>query len=272
MWLSPDPILDEYMEGGPGGGVFNPGNLGLYSYTLNNPVNLVDPDGRQAQGGHRNFPPGANGCRHPSCFNGPAGQKYHQEQMLQRMNAGAAAAGRTSRGIGDGMRRLLFRFVMQQQAARPAAQPAATPAQPPQAAQPAKAAQPAPAAKPASSPQAAPPAQTGQAAAKQPASSTGTVKGGTGRARAQERLRQIAEDPSTSSADRGWIKQEQNAIDRGQRPTIRVPPGKQLAHSRGREAAKGYDHVESPSKLQDTDLHRTQHKLDDFGRANKERR
>ncbi|WP_437974390.1 SpvB/TcaC N-terminal domain-containing protein [Sorangium sp. So ce295] len=160
VWLSPDPILDEYMDGGPSGGVFNPGNLGLYSYTLNNPVNLVDPDGRQAQGGHRNFPPGANGCRHPSCFNGPAGQKYHQEQMLQRMNAGAAAAGRTSRGIGDGMRRLLFRFVMQQQqTARPPAQPAAAPAQPPQAAPPAKPAQPAPGAKPPQGAEAAKPPQ-----------------------------------------------------------------------------------------------------------------
>ncbi|MGK3977771.1 RHS repeat-associated core domain-containing protein [Sorangium sp. So ce118] len=24
VWLSPDPILDEYMQGGPGAGVFNP--------------------------------------------------------------------------------------------------------------------------------------------------------------------------------------------------------------------------------------------------------
>ncbi|WP_438039231.1 RHS repeat domain-containing protein [Sorangium sp. So ce128] len=157
VWLSPDPILDEYMDGGPSGGVFNPGNLGLYSYTLNNPVNLVDPDGRSAQGAHRNFPPGANGCRHPSCFSGPAGQKFHQEQMLQRMNAGAAAAGRTSRGIGDGMRRLLFRFVMQQQqSARPAAQPAAAPAQ---AAQPAAAP-----AQPAGAPQAAKPSGQAQKA------------------------------------------------------------------------------------------------------------
>ena len=92
-----------------------------------------------------------------------------------------------------------------------------------------------------------------------------------GRGRGQERLREIADDPNTSSADRGWIRQEQNSIARGQRTTIRNPPGKQLAHSRGREAAKGYDHVESPSKLQDTDLHRTQHKFDDYGRANQER-
>ncbi|WP_437759581.1 RHS repeat domain-containing protein [Sorangium sp. So ce1389] len=137
VWLSPDPILDEYMQGGPGGGVFNPGNLGLYSYTLNNPVNLVDPDGRNSQGAHRNFPPGMNGCRHPSCFSGPEGAKFHQEQMLQRMNARSAAApvtaaGRASSGIGDVMRRVLSRAVMQQptqavQAAQGAAQPAGTP-------------------------------------------------------------------------------------------------------------------------------------------------
>lgn len=99
----------------------------------------------------------------------------------------------------------------------------------------------------------------------------GTQTKPSGRAGAQQRLREIAADPNTSSADRGWIRQETNAIDRGTRETIRNPPGKQLAHTRGREAAKGYDHVESPSNLQDTDLHRTQHQFDDFGRANKER-
>lgn len=62
-----------------------------------------------------------------------------------------------------------------------------------------------------------------------------------------------------------------NAIDRGKRKpgTIRNPPGKDLAHERGREAAKGYSYEHS--KLQDRDLHRLQHKHDDFGRANKER-
>jgi len=92
-----------------------------------------------------------------------------------------------------------------------------------------------------------------------------------GRSRSQQRLRQIAADPNTSAADRGWIQQEMNSIERGQRSNIRNPPGKQLAHALGREAAKGYDHVESPSNLQDTDLHQSQHKLDDFGRANNER-
>ena len=45
MWLSPDPILASYMRGKPNGGVFEPANLGLYSYAWNNPVVLHDPDG-----------------------------------------------------------------------------------------------------------------------------------------------------------------------------------------------------------------------------------
>ncbi|WP_437778352.1 RHS repeat domain-containing protein [Sorangium sp. So ce1097] len=46
VWLSPDPILDQYMRGAPNGGVYEPVNLGLYSYARNNPVVYVDPDGR----------------------------------------------------------------------------------------------------------------------------------------------------------------------------------------------------------------------------------
>ncbi len=58
------------MDGAPGGGVLNLENLGLYSYMLNNPVNLMDPEGRQTQGGHRNFPPGGAGMG--GCRNQPA--------------------------------------------------------------------------------------------------------------------------------------------------------------------------------------------------------
>ena len=46
MWLSPDPMLGRYMQGSPAGGVFQPRNLGLYTYTWNNPVVLKDPDGK----------------------------------------------------------------------------------------------------------------------------------------------------------------------------------------------------------------------------------
>jgi len=45
VWQSPDPILNEYISGQTNGGVYNPKNLSLFSYTYNNPVNLVDPDG-----------------------------------------------------------------------------------------------------------------------------------------------------------------------------------------------------------------------------------
>jgi RHS repeat-associated protein len=99
----------------------------------------------------------------------------------------------------------------------------------------------------------------------------GWIRNGAAAARAgkQARLRELANDNKLGSADRGWIRQEMNSIERGQRSTIRNPPGKDLAHERGREAAKGYDY--SHSNLQDRDLHRLQHKYDDFGRANAER-
>jgi Bacterial toxin 8 len=90
-----------------------------------------------------------------------------------------------------------------------------------------------------------------------------------GRGGRQSRLRDLANDGKLGAADRGWLQQEINSINRGQRASIRNPPGKDLAHERGREAAKGYDY--NHSNLQDRDLHRSQHKYDDFGRANVER-
>ena len=38
QWQSPDPILANYMQSNFSGGVFKTGNLGLYSYALNNPI------------------------------------------------------------------------------------------------------------------------------------------------------------------------------------------------------------------------------------------
>jgi RHS repeat-associated protein len=83
-----------------------------------------------------------------------------------------------------------------------------------------------------------------------------------GRAGKQARLRALGADPKVSSSARGWIQQEINSIERGQRSSIRVPPGKNLAHRRGFEAKKGcsYEH----SDLQDIDLHKLQHKHEGY--------
>jgi RHS repeat-associated protein len=46
VWQSPDPVLGKYMSESGNGGVFRPMNLSLFSYSYNNPVRLVDPDGK----------------------------------------------------------------------------------------------------------------------------------------------------------------------------------------------------------------------------------
>ncbi|CAN97151.1 conserved carbohydrate-binding protein, Rhs family [Sorangium cellulosum So ce56] len=179
VWLSPDPILDEYMEGGPGGGVFNPGNLGLYSYTLNNPVNLVDPDGRQAQGGHRNFPPGSNGERSPNGWYGPEAARYNQIIQAQRI-AEQQAQGKVPTSSAPAP---VPPPAAQQRAPSSPPPPPAQPPRPAPPAQPAKAsaAQPAKApvaAQPAKAPVAAQPAKPPQAAPQQSDSSSTTAKAG----------------------------------------------------------------------------------------------
>jgi RHS repeat-associated protein len=45
VWQSPDPVLPRYLGGEPNGGVGFPRNLGLYTYSWNNPVTMLDPDG-----------------------------------------------------------------------------------------------------------------------------------------------------------------------------------------------------------------------------------
>lgn len=97
----------------------------------------------------------------------------------------------------------------------------------------------------------------------------GKGKKSLGRSGKQARLRELSNDSKLGKADRGWIKSEINQINRGNRKNIRNPPGKDLAHQRGREAAKGYSYEHS--NLQDRDLHRMQHKYDNGGRKNKER-
>ncbi len=113
----------------------------------------------------------------------------------------------------------------------------------------------------------------------------GLAKCGIGRSGRQERLRELLNDPKLGKADKGWIQQEINQINRGKRKSIRLPSsskrrtlngvkyggsgGKELAHKRGFEAAKGYGYEHS--NLQDKDLHKLQHKYDDKGRKNKDR-
>ena len=47
VWQSVDPIMNTYLNFQHNGGVLNNRNLASYSYTYQNPVMLIDPDGRQ---------------------------------------------------------------------------------------------------------------------------------------------------------------------------------------------------------------------------------
>jgi RHS repeat-associated protein len=49
VWQSPDPILKQYLDGAPAGGVEKPVNLAAYTYTHNNPVRITDTDGLYAR-------------------------------------------------------------------------------------------------------------------------------------------------------------------------------------------------------------------------------
>ena len=91
-----------------------------------------------------------------------------------------------------------------------------------------------------------------------------TPKGRTGR---QTRLRELGDEPKLGKADRGWIKQERNNLKR-KKLTIIHPPGKVLAHPRGKEAAKGYSYKESQLQLKSN--HKLQHKYDNNGKRNKD--
>jgi hypothetical protein len=87
----------------------------------------------------------------------------------------------------------------------------------------------------------------------------------------QARLKKIMNDDKVSSAWKGWLKQDYNAMvkNRTARPGLRVPPGTQLSHERGFEAAKGYGYEHA--RLQFGSNHKAQHKVDNMGRFNKDR-
>jgi len=62
MWISVDPAINKYLPDRRmreedinrlpgGGGIYNSKNLAVYSYSHNNPVVLIDPDGKEVVGG-----------------------------------------------------------------------------------------------------------------------------------------------------------------------------------------------------------------------------
>ena len=104
--------------------------------------------------------------------------------------------------------------------------------------------------------------RAGARGAAEVADSAGDVVRSSGRAGRQLRLRRLVDDVNVSSADRGWIRQEINQINRGTRGNIRVPPGRNLAHRRGFQASRGFDY--RYSDLQDVDLHKLQHRYEGY--------
>ncbi len=55
IWLRPDPVLHEYLEGKSNEGVYTPKNLASYSFGWGNPISHMDNDGNRttiAAGGH----------------------------------------------------------------------------------------------------------------------------------------------------------------------------------------------------------------------------
>lgn len=93
------------------------------------------------------------------------------------------------------------------------------------------------------------------------------IKSTKGRSGKQKRLKEILNDSKVSSSLRGEIKRDVNEIKKGKRKNIRVPKGYELAHRRGKEARYGFGYEESD--LQVIKNHRTQHKIDKYGKRRK---
>ncbi|HET9775211.1 MAG TPA: RHS repeat-associated core domain-containing protein, partial [Gemmatimonadaceae bacterium] len=82
QWASGDPILEDYLAGSPNGGVFSPINLGLYSYSLNSPIRLHDPDG--------NGPTGAIACEGSALKGDTSGYATRASAFAEAVADGAA--------------------------------------------------------------------------------------------------------------------------------------------------------------------------------------
>jgi len=67
-----------------------------------------------------------------------------------------------------------------------------------------------------------------------------------------------------SSSDRGWMKQEMNAIDCGRRSSVRTPPSILVERMARFRSAGGIGSAASPAKLQDVDVHGLREPFDDL--------
>ena len=99
-----------------------------------------------------------------------------------------------------------------------------------------------------------------KAHAAEPQPDSGGARQGNGRGGRQKRLNELANDQKLNSAHSGWLRNEKRHVSTGNRSSLRVPPGTELAHRRGQEARKGYDY--SHSDLQEKGLHQTQHEVE----------
>ena len=56
LWLNTDPLsgynpiqeTEHYIDGQHNGGIYNPMNMATYSYTYQNPIKYIDPNGKQS--------------------------------------------------------------------------------------------------------------------------------------------------------------------------------------------------------------------------------
>lgn len=85
-----------------------------------------------------------------------------------------------------------------------------------------------------------------------------STKKSVGRGGKQNRLKALEHDDKQPRYIKGQIKRDRNEIKRGKRTSVRNPVGHDLAHHHNKPAKAGNDYEHS--KLQSTDIHKSQHK------------
>ena len=228
QWQSPDPILANYMQGNFSGGVFKTGNLGLYSYALNNPIVVRDPTGLHGVEGSEGAPKGGQDAQNVTYVTDWSSLKEYGKAQLESAKETACAILMCMEPQDFGypgpppepIRRMMSTW-------SPEGNESGS-----------------------SDTTASPTPPGGDASSAVPLVVT-----------KQERLRQLFKtDPNMSSADRGWIQNEERRLKGtgGGGDKVRSPIGKDLRHPPGRAAAQGFDYAET--QLQDRGTHWSQHR------------